>query len=331
LSSEPSNVLLIEDNLGDIVLLKSMLDDAENLFELKIVESLKDSLNTLNKSDFDVIVLDLGLPDSNGFETFIQVHDHSPQIPIIILTGLEDEELGVRAVKKGAQDYLIKAQINTKLLHRSIKYAIQRQASLKKKDLMIKEIHHRMKNNMQIISSLLSLQGDYVDDLKILNILKESQTRVRSMSILHEKLYQSEDEYWINTSDYIHRLVQNLFKTHTIEGGIITPIIDVENVKLNIKTAVPCGLIINELLSNSLKYAFPQEREGEIHISLKAKDNKFKLIISDSGIGLPEDLDFRNTESLGLKLVNSLTNQIDGKIELDRSQGTKFKITFANT
>ena len=331
MSSEPSNVLLIEDNLGDIVLLKSMLDDAENLFELKIVESLKDSLNTLNKSDFDVIVLDLGLPDSNGFETFIQVHDHSPQIPIIILTGLEDEELGVRAVKKGAQDYLIKAQINTKLLHRSIKYAIQRQASLKKKDLMIKEIHHRMKNNMQIISSLLSLQGDYVDDLKLLNILKESQTRVRSMSILHEKLYQSEDEYWINTSDYIHKLVQNLFKTHTIEGGMITPIIDVENVKLNIKTAVPCGLIINELLSNSLKYAFPQEREGEIHISLKAKDNKFKLIISDSGIGLPEDLDFRNTESLGLKLVNSLTNQIDGKIELDRSQGTKFKITFANT
>jgi two-component sensor histidine kinase len=196
---------------------------------------------------------------------------------------------------------------------------------------MIKEIHHRMKNNMQIISSLLSLQGDYVDDLKILNILKESQTRVRSMSILHEKLYQSDDEYWINTSDYINRLVQNLFKTHTIEGGMITPIIDVDNVKLNIKTAVPCGLIINELLSNSLKYAFPQEREGEIHISLKAKDNKFKLIISDSGIGLPEDLDFRNTESLGLKLVNSLTNQIDGKIELDRSQGTKFKITFANT
>lgn len=308
-----------------------MLDDAENLFELKIVESLKDSLNILNKSDFDVIVLDLGLPDSNGFETFIQVHDHSPQIPIIILTGLEDEEIGVRAVKKGAQDYLIKGQINTKLLHRSIKYAIQRQASLKKKDLMIKEIHHRMKNNMQIISSLLSLQGDYVDDLKILNILKESQTRVRSMSILHEKLYQSEDEYWINTSDYIHRLVQNLFKTHTIEGGMITPIIDVDNVKLNIKTAVPCGLIINELLSNSLKYAFPQEREGEIHISLKAKDNKFKLIISDSGIGLPEDLDFRNSESLGLKLVNSLTHQIDGKIELDRSQGTKFKITFANT
>jgi DNA-binding response OmpR family regulator len=100
---------------------------------LKLSESLKDCLKILNESDFDVIILDLGLPDSNGFETLIQVHDHSPQIPIIILTGLEDEELGVRAVKKGAQDYLIKEQINTKLLLRSIEYAIQRQASLKKK------------------------------------------------------------------------------------------------------------------------------------------------------------------------------------------------------
>jgi two-component system, sensor histidine kinase PdtaS len=126
---------------------------------------------------------------------------------------------------------------------------------------MIKEIHHRMKNNMEIISSLLSLQGDYVDDIKILDILKESLNRVRSMAILHEKLYQSENEYWISTSEYIHRLVQDLFKTHTIEQGIITPIIEVDEVKLNIKTAVPCGLIINELLSNSLKYGFSSRKK----------------------------------------------------------------------
>ncbi|MGZ4856799.1 MAG: sensor histidine kinase [Methanobacteriaceae archaeon] len=329
--SEPSNILLIEDNLGDIVLLKSILDEAENSYVLKIVESLKASLKILNKFDFDVILLDLGLPDCNGFETFIQVYEHFPQIPIIIITGLEDEELGVRAVNKGAQDYLIKGQIDNKILHRSIKYAIERQAFLKKKDLMIKEIYHRMKNNMQIISSLLSLQGDYVEDEKILDVLRESQSRIRSMAILHEKLYQSKDEYWINTSDYIQSLVQDLFKTHTIEEGKITPIIEVDDVKLNIKTAVPCGLIINELISNSLKYAFPQERNGEIHISLKAKDDKLKLTIIDSGIGFPEDIDFENTESLGLKLVNSLTNQIDGEIEFDRSPGTKFKITFANS
>ena len=331
LLSEPSNILLIEDNLGDIVLIKSMLDNQEDLFQLKIVESLKESLKILNESDFDIILLDLGLPDSHGFETFIQIYDRSPKIPIIIITGLEDEKLGVRAVKKGAQDYLIKGQINNQLLQRSIKYAIERQAYLKKKDLMIKEIYHRMKNNMQIISSLLSLQGDYVDDAKILGVLKESQTRVRSMAILHEKLYQSKDEYWINSSEYIQSLIQDLFETHTIEESKIKPIIEVDDVKLNIKTAVPCGLIINELISNSLKHAFPQDEKGEIHISLKEKDDKFKLTISDSGIGFPEDLNFKNTESLGLKLVHSLTNQIDGEIEIDRSLGSMFKITFPKT
>jgi two-component sensor histidine kinase len=319
--------LLIEDNLGDIVLLKSLLDNTEDLFKVKIVESLEDSLKILNKSDFDIVLLDLGLPDSNGFESFIHVYDHYPHIPIIIITGQEDEELGLKAVKKGAQDYLIKGQINRKILLRSIKYAIERQSSLRKKDMIIKEIHHRMKNNLQIISSLLSLQGDYVDDKKILDILKESQTRVRSMAILHEKLYQSK-EYYINTSDYIQSLVKDLFKTHTIEEGKIKPIIEVDDAKLNIKTAAPCGLIINEILSNCLKHAFPHERKGEIYISLKANDGVFKLTISDSGIGFPEDLDFRNTESLGLKLVNSLTHQIDGNIELERNQGTKFKITF---
>jgi len=290
--SEPSNILLIENNLGDIVLIKSLLDETENLIELKIAESLKESSKILNESVFDVILLDLGLPDSNGFETFIQVYDHSPQIPIIILTGLVDEKLGVRAVKKGAQDYLIKGQIDSKILNRSIKYAIERHTFLKKRDLMIKEIHHRMKNNMQIIASLLSLQGDYVEDIEILDILKKSQARVRSMAILHEKLYQS-PEYYINTSDYIQSLVHDLFKTYTIEESKIKPIIEVDNVKLNIKTAVPCGLIINELLTNSLKYAFPQGRKGKIYVSLKANDGLFRLIISDSGIGFPEYLDFK--------------------------------------
>ena len=328
--SKKSKILLIEDNLGDIVLIKSMLDNKEDLFKVKIVESLEDILKILNKSDFDIILLDLGLPDSNGFETFIQIYELYPHIPIIIITGLEDEELGLRSLKKGAQDYLIKGQINSKILSRSIKYSIERQTALRKKDMIIKEIHHRMKNNLQIISSLLSLQGDYVDDEKVLDILKESQTRVRSMAILHEKLYQSQ-EYYINTSDYIQSLVHDLFKTHTIEEGKIKPIIKVDDAKLNIKTAAPCGLIINEILSNCLKHAFPRGRKGEIYISLKANNGVFKLTISDSGIGFPENLDFRNTESLGLKLVNSLTHQIDGDIELDRSQGTKFKITFPHT
>ena len=200
--------------------------------------------------------------------------------------------------------------------------------SLQEKEVLIREVHHRVKNNMQIISSLLNLQTRYVDDKETVNLLKESQNRVKSMAMIHEKLYQSHDLNHINIYDYINSLVKDLFYSYAIPKNQIIPVIEVEEINLNIETAVPCGLIISEIISNSLKYAFPGGREGEVHISLKHKGEKFYLIIGDNGIGLPESIDFNNTDSLGLKLVNSLTEQIDGELELDRSQGTKFNITF---
>jgi len=200
--------------------------------------------------------------------------------------------------------------------------------SLQEKEVLIREVHHRVKNNMQIISSLLNLQTRYVDDKETVNLLKESQNRVKSMAMIHEKLYQSHDLNHINIFDYINSLVKDLFYSYAIPKNQIKPVIEVEEINLNIETAVPCGLIISEIISNSLKYAFPKGREGEVHISLKHKGEKFYLTISDNGIGFPESIDFNNTDSLGLKLVNSLTEQIDGELELDRSHGTKFNITF---
>ena len=201
--------------------------------------------------------------------------------------------------------------------------------SLEEKNLLLKEIHHRVKNNLQIISSLLELQQEYVkDDLTAVNVLKESQNRVLSMAMLHEMLYQSKDLSHINFSDYIKNLISNLLYSYSTKNNI-KPIISVENIFLNIETSVPCGLIISELVSNSLKYAYPNNKTGELSISLKSLNKEFELIISDNGIGFPEELDFRNIESsLGLKLVNSLVNQLDGSIELDRSQGTEFTIKF---
>ncbi len=201
--------------------------------------------------------------------------------------------------------------------------------SIHQKDLLIKEIHHRVKNNLQIISSLLYLQEDYVkEDLKAVNVLQESQNRVSSMALLHEMLYQSEDLSQINFSGYVENLVSNLFNSYNIKNNI-TLIINVDNICLNMETAVPCGLIISELVSNSLKYAYPDDRNGELNISLQYLKNGLELIISDDGVGFPEDLDFRNIKSsLGLKLVNSLVKQLDGSIELDRSRGTEFKIKF---
>jgi PAS domain S-box-containing protein len=201
-------------------------------------------------------------------------------------------------------------------------------SSLNEKNILLQEIHHRVKNNMQIISSLLNLQTKYTNDEETVNILKESQNRVRSMAMIHEKLYQSKDLSHINFIDYIQSLVSKLFYSYNIKEAQITPVIEIENVNLNIETAVPCGLIISELISNSLKYAFPNEMKGEICISLKSVGDKYELIIRDNGIGLPADFDFNKLESLGLLLVNNLIEQIDGKITINKSHPTQFKITF---
>lgn len=200
--------------------------------------------------------------------------------------------------------------------------------SLYEKEVLLKEIHHRVKNNLQIISSLLNLQETYVkENLTAINVLQESQNRVLSMAIIHEMLCQSKNLSQINFTHYIKNLVSTLFSSYGT-GSNISTTINVENIYLNIETAVPCGLIISELVSNSLKYAFPHKK-GRITISLKAHDKKYELIIGDDGIGFPEELDFKNIgSSLGLKLVNSLVNQLDGTIKLDRNQGTKYTIQF---
>lgn len=200
--------------------------------------------------------------------------------------------------------------------------------SLEEKEILLREVHHRVKNNMQIISSLLNLQTKNVDNNKIVNLLKESQNRVKTMAIIHEKLYQSKDFTKIDVADYIQSLVSAIFFSYAVKGSQITSILDIDDIKFNMETAVPCGLIISEIVSNSLKYAFPDGINGKLKVSMKKYGDKFELIVCDNGIGLPKDLDFKNTESLGLQLVNSLVDQIDGEIKLNKSHGTEFKIIF---
>jgi two-component sensor histidine kinase len=146
--------------------------------------------------------------------------------------------------------------------------------------------------------------------------------------MIHEKLYQSTNLNRINISDYIKNLVYDLCITLASPWNIVKPTFDIDDISLNIETAAPCGLIINELVSNSIKYAFPPETEGKIYMSLKKSNQGCELIISDNGIGIPEDIDYKNTKSLGLQLVNNLVSQLNGEIKLERKEGTTFKITF---
>ena len=211
-------------------------------------------------------------------------------------------------------------------------------ASLAEKVVLLKEIHHRVKNNLQIISSLLNLQSGYISDEHTLQMFKESQNRVRSMALIHEKLYGSSDLARIDFADYIRDLANYLFRTYSSSSRGIKLGIDVDDVLLDIDRAIPCGLIVNELVSNSLKHGFPssedrskgEQSRNEICVELHSDNHeKLTLIISDNGVGFPKDLNFQKTESLGLQLVNTLTDQLEGDIELDRRNGTAFKITFA--
>jgi len=202
-------------------------------------------------------------------------------------------------------------------------------ASLAEKEVLLKEIHHRVKNNLQVISSLLKLQSRYIQDSRVIEMLKESQNRVRSMALVHEQLYQSKDLSDIDFAEYIQNLAHNLFQAYKIHAEGVKLQTNIAPCSLNIDTAVPCGLIINELVTNSLKYAFTGQTQGKIKIDFTLDNNGLcVLAVSDSGIGFPQDLDYRNARTLGLRLVGSLVKQIRGRIELLETVGTTFQITF---
>jgi PAS domain S-box-containing protein len=210
------------------------------------------------------------------------------------------------------------------------KAEVQIEKALKEKEVLLREVYHRVKNNMQIITSLLNLQSRYARDGEDREMFRESHNRIKSMSLVHEKLYQSKDLTTIDFKEYIKDIAKGLFQSYGANKGKIALVMDINNIALDINNAIPCGLIINELLTNSLKHAFPEGKEGEIKIAVHSmNENTIELVVGDNGIGISEDVDFRTTKSLGLQLVTMLAeNQLHGEIILDRSKGTEFTITF---
>ncbi len=203
------------------------------------------------------------------------------------------------------------------------------QASLQEKEVLLREIHHRVKNNMQVISSLLNLQSRQIKDPDVLEMFKESQRRIRSMALIHERLYQSSDLSRIEFSQYLRNLATHLFHSYQVDASRVKLKIEAEELHLNINTAIPCGLIINELVSNALKHGFPEGRSGELEIDLNlVVGDGYILRVKDDGVGFPEGLDFRKTETLGMQIVNTLVSQIDASIDMGRDKGTEFTIQF---
>ena len=200
-------------------------------------------------------------------------------------------------------------------------------SSLREKEVLLKEIHHRVKNNLQIMSSLLNLQSQYLDDPRALDIFRESIDRVKTMALIHDKLYRSENLSQIYFPIYVADLTRDLVNTYAAGKGIYLNL-DVEPVSYDVDTAIPLGLIVNELVSNALKHAFRESIGGTIRIGLYRDGTHATLLVSDNGTGFPENLDFMNTPSMGMQLVVTLVEQLEGAIELKRDKGTEFRITF---
>ena len=213
------------------------------------------------------------------------------------------------------------------------------QASLEEKEILLKEIHHRVKNNLQVISSLLSLQSKKVKDSYTIDLFNESQNRIKTMALIHEKLYQSKDFAEIGFDEYVKSLVEHLSHSFKKDGLGIKTTININKINLTMDTAVSCGLIVNELMTNAYKYAFPstwiknktENYESFIKISIKEEEeNKFLLIVNDNGIGIPENFNIQHIDSLGLKIVSSMVDQLNGSIEILRNNGTEIRIKFTD-
>ncbi|MGZ7094995.1 MAG: sensor histidine kinase [Methanobacterium sp.] len=343
---EELKILILEDAQYDAELIEyEMRREGINFLSLR-VETEIDFLEAIEDFKPDIILVDHSLPHFDGVSALEIRNRMSPYLPFIFVSGKIGEEFAVEMLKKGATDYVFKN--NLKKLVPAINRALSERneitelklsknelkKALDEKEVLLKEIHHRVKNNLMIISSLLDIQSHYIKDKDDYDLFKESKNRAYSMALIHEKLYRSTDLKMIDFGDYINKLAYDLFNVYTIDPDKIRLMVDVEDIKLDVDTAIPLGLIINELLTNSLKYAFPApdpENNGKdniISISLSKHGDEYILAIADNGIGFPEDIDYKNNDSMGLELVDNLIEQIDGAMELNEVNGTEFKIAF---
>lgn len=371
---EITRILMIEDNYGDVRIIQEMLSDVKGFkFDFKHADTLEMGIKHLKNDEFDVLLLDLNLPDNYGIDTFFKAQKTAPNLPIVIFSGAADEKVAIEAVHEGAQDYLMKGEVDGKLLARSIVYAIERKqteeelkkhrdhleelvekrtlglkeankqllreinerkqaeeeirASLEEKKILLDEIQERIQNSLQIIIKIID--GEYFenecknpDDFN-----KEIKNRAKAVELINEMLYQSEDFAMIDFSGYIHNLTDYLYDFYVVNPHQITLERDIEGIPLDIDVAIPCGLIINELVTNSIKHAFG-EKGGKIYIKLSSSNKNTVLTVGDNGSGLPETFKLENADTSGFKLVNKLVTQLNGRIELNRAEGTEFKIIF---
>ncbi|HHW05274.1 MAG TPA: histidine kinase dimerization/phosphoacceptor domain -containing protein [Methanothermobacter sp.] len=264
------------------------------------IKEIKEKLKIIEKGS-EVKPYETKLLDSKGNEHYVRVFS--------------------RLVKIGGDDLLIVVIEDLTDIKKTQK---ELEKTVKEKELLIKETYHRVKNNLMIISSLLSLQSRYLKDKRALELFKESENRARSMALIHERLYRSSNLKEIDIAEYLQTVASGIFNSYAIPGIKLN--LDLDKVKMDVELAIPIGLIVNELVTNSLKHAFPEGAEGEVNLKLKSLNDEILLEVSDNGVGFPDSLDWQKTSSLGLQLVKSLSDQINADVEMISDDGTTFRI-----
>lgn len=351
------NILIVDDREDGLLALNSVL--ARPDYNILTATSGYEALAHLLQREFAVILLDVQMPGMDGFETAARIRENIAwrDTPIIFVTAIDKEERYVhRGYDCGAVDYIFKPLDPHALASKVAVFAnlyrktriIQRQAqslerevaqrkevehrlleSLQEKDVLLKEIHHRVKNNMQVISSLLRLQAEEAGSEGLLKLLRDSQLRIQSMSLVHQLLYQSERFDRIDLKQYLEQLTLQLLGSHGKNGSIKVHC-DVHDVPtLPLDLAIPCGLIVTELATNAFKYAFPEEKsDARLTLAFRQQGPNLQFMVENNGLPMPASVKWEDPPTLGLRIIQLLTRQLGGTVSLQRSPEVRFLITF---
>ena len=335
------NILHLEDSDHDAVLIYETLRVEFRDCRLTRVETRNAYLEAIDRGDWDIILADYSLPSFDGISALKLAVEKQPGVPFIFLTGFLGEELAIETLKMGATDYILKHRLERLPLaitraRRERESANARKeaektikTSLREKELLLQEVHHRVNNNLQIICSLLHMQSVAVNDAALTSALQESQKRIQSMATIHRMLYDSGSLKDIDFAEYTQRLSAEVSNSYGIDPARVRLTFELEPVRFGIDRAIPCGLVLNELLSNAFKYAFPNGRSGEVTVSLQQQGHCIRLAVDDTGVGLPEDGAPGKRGSLGLSIVDILTRQLGGSMEITSEHGAHFVLRFA--
>jgi len=339
------SILFVDDNETIRNLYQRILE--KHVSHFYIAKNGHHGLELYHKHKPDLVITDINMPMMDGIEMVREIKARYPSAKIIVMSAYSVKENFIESVNLGVDGYLMKPVEAKKLLSlvdefagiTLMKWELERKEekrkkaeeylkkSLEEKEILLREVHHRVKNNMQIISSILRMQSRNIQDEQLRMILQESQNRIHSMALIHENLYSNEGLSDVRFDNYIKSLVGNISRTFNSQQQRVKFKYQIESTNLPMDIAIPCGLIINELVSNSLKYAFANTDHGVITIGFSKTDgNKYSLIVEDNGVGISEDFDIKKTKSLGMKIIHTLVKQIDGVISSDFTKGTKFCI-----